>query len=516
MMIPTSVAQTIDDENVEITTEMTELEISVDEEFGWVNLSLGSSKMYLNYGEGDIELMTVQKHFMGIADIHRGADDQLVERIGIPMHVLFYQQLNGLAEYVDSNGDGLLNVRSNGQAGSFDELRDSVTDHETLLKWINFDDVEWELTGISQDCVGNDCVLQFSLSAYNLTYGTSEGESSGDVLEELTYVFKLTTREVEIEIPEVRHYLIRTHGPQGSPIIDSSEEIEAVSINHTGIRATWKYDQVIKGWDVATTANGSARNDTRLMHFIDVGFATHLSPTVAQWVHTQFDRLPAPRAMTGEYTPMQGRTHDDNGMPLRCGLDYINGQQGDVAQQMREYRDTNCVGPGESLDTGRVTNSTTIRSGALQFEDGGRRLGSLRWVSNATIDGIETEVLLQIHGHRPILPVDVRNLTDGVYRGIRLSGGYNLAIGDDIVHDPEYETDLADIDAMSIITSFDSEGTGITLVKSLLSLAVILVIATVGVVLMVKVRASKPEQSAPVPDAAAWDATPWDSTGKSQ
>jgi hypothetical protein len=213
---------------------------------------------------------------------------------------------------------------------------------------------------------------------------------------------------------------------------------------------------------------------------------------------------------------MQGRTHDDNGMPLRCGLDYINGQQGDVAQQMREYRDTNCVGPGESLDTGRVTNSTTIRSGALQFEDGGRRLGSLRWVSNATIDGIETEVLLQIHGHRPILPVDVRNLTDGVYRGIRLSGGYNLAIGDDIVHDPEYETDLADIDAMSIITSFDSEGTGITLVKSLLSLAVILVIATVGVVLMVKVRASKPEQSAPVPDAAAWDATPWDSTGKSQ
>jgi hypothetical protein len=69
---------------------------------------------------------------------------------------------------------------------------------------------------------------------------------------------------------------------------------------------------------------------------------------------------------------------------------------------------------------------------------------------------------------------------------------------------------------MSIITSFDSEGTGITLVKSLLSLAVILVIATVGVVLMVKVRASKPEQSAPVPDAAAWDATPWDSTGKSQ
>ena len=528
MMTPTSLAQTTDratdTEAVVITTEMTDLDISIDEESGWVNLSLGSSKMYLKYGEGDIELMTVQKRYMGIADIHRGPDDRLVERVGIPMHVLFYQQLNGLAEYVDSNGDGLLNVRSNGQAGSFDELRDSATDHETLLKWINFDDVEWELTRISWDCEGNDCELMFSLSAYNLTYGSlggassggSSGGNSGEVLEELTYLFKLTTREVDIDIPEVRHYRVRAHGPQGSPIIDSSEEIEAVSINHTGIRATWKYDQIIKGWDVATDANGSARNDTRLIHFVDAGFASHLPPKVAQWAHTQFDRLPAPRAMTGEYTPLQGRTHDDHGMPLRCGLDYIHGQHGDVGQQMREYRDTNCVGPGESLDTGRVTNSTTIRSGALQFEDNGRRLGSLRWVSNATIDGVETEVLFQIHGHRPVLPDDVANLVDGVYRGIRLSGGYNLAIGDDIVHDPEYETDLADIDAMSIITPLDGEGGVTPLIRTLLRLAVILVIATVGVVLVVKVRAGKPEQSAPVPDAAAWDATPWGPTDKSQ
>ena len=75
MMTPTSLAQTTDTATVEITTEMTDLDISIDEESGWVNLSLGSSKMYLKYGEGDIELMTVQKRYMGIADIHRGADD---------------------------------------------------------------------------------------------------------------------------------------------------------------------------------------------------------------------------------------------------------------------------------------------------------------------------------------------------------------------------------------------------------------------------------------------------------
>jgi hypothetical protein len=513
MVIPTSLAQTQPEEvaTADVTTEMTELNLETDSENGWVNLTLGSSKMYLRYGTGanpgGIELMTVQQRHMGIADISDENGDH-VKRTGIPVEMIFYQKLNGIAEYIDANDDGLFNVHSDGMSGSFSELKDSATGHEAIDKYISFGEVSWEIAVSGKNCVRKECQIIITLSATNLSYG---GINTTDVLEELSFVFRLSTVEVEVQYDKVPHYDVRAHRQGDDWGIDSSVEMNPLRVNHTAIRAVWKYDQIITGWDVATDENGSDRNDTRLMQFIDAGFASHMREKVAQWAHKQFQKLPSPKAMTGEYTPMQGKTHDERGMPLRCGLEYIqsqSGNSGSMKQQMKEYRDAKCVGLGEELNTGRVANASAVRSGALQFEDQGKRVGSLRWISNATIDGEETEVIFQVHGHRPVLPNDVDNLPDGYYRGVRISGGYNLDVGENIVHDPEYETDLVDVEAMSYDVTLISGGPPI--VKLVLAALAFAVITILVVVLTVRLKSPKGLPEAAIPDAQHWGgSTTW-------
>ena len=345
------------------------------------------------------------------------------------------------------------------------------------------------------------------------------------MLEELTFIFTLTTEEVEVQHEQIPHYQVNYHRQGGMDIIDSSSEGEPLNVNTTAIRANWKYDEIIKGWDIVVDENGNETNDTRLMQFIDLGYASYMDQTVSQWAHQQFGQKPAPRAMAGEYKPMNGQTHDNFGHPLKCGLDYVqsdnpnnsgenNGGNGTTGeghgnqhderdQQLELYKNANCVQEGDEINTGIVDNASAIRSGSMHFNDEGRKFGSMRWVSNATVDGNETEVLFQIHGHRPVLPLDVINLPNGNYRGVRISGGYNLVIGEDVLHDPEYEADLMDIETLS----YNFEAAGFSIRN--LPLGIMGVVAFIGVgallgVVMYTRNSSKRKVEAPLPEAAQW------------
>ncbi len=154
---------------------------------------------------------------------------------------------------------------------------------------------------------------------------------------------------------------------------------------------------------------------------------------------------------------------------------------------MKEYQDTACKQRGEEIQMSDETRPEAIRAGAIHFEDNGANLGRIRWVSNATVDGVETEVLFQLHGARPVLPKDVRQdpredpmidcnenekedavdisvgtsddynengipdeCEDGViWSGVRIVGGYNYVLGSSVYHDPEFSSDVLTIETQS-------------------------------------------------------------------
>ncbi|HIF46655.1 MAG TPA: hypothetical protein EYQ73_07700 [Candidatus Poseidoniales archaeon] len=506
MLIPTSLAQAPSPQADE-TVEKTDLSVDVDQVNGTIEIMMGASKMQLRHGTdsnpGPITLRTTQVVHLGVADVQiEGKMGS--KRVGIPAATMFYQQMNGIAEYVDMNDDGLLNVVSNGNAGDFDELLKAKKHHEPVLKWIDFKDVSWQVSTMDSSCEGKNCSLVFSLSSTNLTYG---GHGQNESLESITFIFRLTTQEKNVVLESVPLYEVRANAAE--EIVESRDKTP-LTIDVTGLNSIWKYDMEIEGWDVATDENGSELNDTRLMAFVEFGHASYIKDKVAKWAEKQFKEMPAPKVITGEFTPGSGPTHDDFGNPLKCGVGYEMRGHGKMDDKMKEYHNTNCVEEGKVIDDNRVHNSTVLRSGALHFDEDGQRMGSIRWVSNATVDGNETEVLFQIHGYRPILAKDILNEPLGHYRGARLVAGYNIEIGDSIVHDPEFETDVVDMETMSYDTIIVDQAGKVNLKRIVLLASGFAFLVLASSVLIVRSKAAGRSKQAPMPKPQEWaGATTW-------
>jgi hypothetical protein len=166
---------------------------------------------------------------------------------------------------------------------------------------------------------------------------------------------------------------------------------------------------------------------------------------------------------------------------------------------------------GEEMEMTSDSRPQAIRAGAIHFDDNGANLGRVRWVSNATVDGVETEVLFQIHGARPVTHSDV-NGAEGLWSGMRLVGGYNFVIGETVYHDPEFSTDVITIDTQSfndpIIFGNGNFGKLVSQLFRLLPLALGIVVLTAVMVGVVSSKSRR--EQAPVPSqqqyvpAGAW------------
>ena len=149
-------------ENIDYTQDS--IVIEQDTEIGEIRLELGESRMVVNFGDGQISFKTTQTKYLGIADVYddrRGFD----QRVGIPVETIFWQRLIGVGEYVDSNENGLFDVEGPKAAGTFEELQDDSIDHEEMLKWIDFNDVDWSLSSWQQHQNGNEISIQFVIIA---------------------------------------------------------------------------------------------------------------------------------------------------------------------------------------------------------------------------------------------------------------------------------------------------------------------------------------------------------------
>ena len=513
--IPSATAEQIvdsaEDKVIDYTNER--IEIVLDEDEGELKMILGNSRMHLEWGvEGDpgaISLLTAQTHYMGVADAY-GDDGHFKKRIGIPMHTMFYQKLDGILEYEDSNGDGLFNVRGQGLAGTLDDMKGRDLETEPIAKWVDFREVSWEMTDFSQSCSNNTCEIVFILESSNLQYDLADNDSD-EQLDLVRYIFRVNTQEKTLEVENMPHYQVKYHkaGDEKAKI-DKSEQRGTKNVTANVLNSVWKYDQVINGWDASS-------NDSRLMTIVEYGMGAYMSETVADWAKEQFGKLPGPKPFAGHAPSKkdlgprgpQMDTHDDFGHPLKCGLDYV--QKGDmqgnssVRDQVKEYRDTHCSSDGDELSEERVKNSSMVRAGGVHFDNNGARMGSVRWVSNATIDGVEEEVLFQIHGIRPVVKADLRNnsLPDGHYKGMRMIGGYNHPVGDNITHDPEYDVDVLTLDTMAFgepLEMFaDQRGRIQMLLKIAPILGGVIIIGIAGTIMVARRNAKK---AAMIPQSA--------------
>jgi hypothetical protein len=465
-------------EDIDYTKET--IVVEHDSENGEIQMKLGESQMFVNYGDGQISFKTTQTKYLGIADLY---DDQkgFERRVGIPVQTIFWQRLIGVGEYVDVNNNGLFDVQGPKAAGTFEELDDDHIDHEEMLKWIDFDDVEWSLTGWQQQQDGNEVDIQFVISASDIAYDSDSSANLNDSVSSIEYIFHVTTVEEEIYIEAVPHYrVIVDENAVSGDRIDYSEEVAKTNVTGHVLNSTWKYDQVIEGWDASTDSTGDEINDTRLVVLTEMAYGIHLLDDVGEWMKEEWGQLSPPRAIAGHGPDdlREGANSpetDYNGHPLRCGVDYVQPgsstearaseepvmdnktdeeqKKDKVQERIHEYMDTDCKQGGEELPVDDQSHPQAIRAGGIHFNDNSANLGRIRWVSNATVDGLETEVLFQLHGARPVLASDIKQ-NEGLWVGVRMVGGYNYVLGTSVYHDPEYSADILTIDTQSFDDPF--------------------------------------------------------------
>lgn len=505
--------QNVDTEDDIINYTNERIEVMLDEDSGELKMILGPSRMHLEWGTednpGEISLLTSQTRHLGIADTYDRNGD-FKKRVGIPVHTLFFQKLDGILEYEDVNDDGIFNLQGKGVAGTLQEMKENNLQHEPIMKWISYKDVSWEMVDFNQNCDGNNCSIEFSLMAENLSY-ESKDDISNESLELVRYDFRISTQENSMEVEDVPHFRVGfNRGSNNQVRVDSSDEIGSKNVSAEVLNSVWKYDQVVNGWD----AEG---NDSRLLTVVEYGMGSYMNENVAGWAKEQYGKLPGPKPFAGHAPAKkdlgargpQLDTHDRFGHPLKCDLGYVENNESQdnesTKEHLRKYQDTHCSSDGDELKEDRITNASMIRAGGLHFDDDGARWGSIRWVSNATIDGVEEEVLFQIHGIRPVVKADLRNtsLPDGMYKGVRMIGGYNHPIGDNIVHDPEYDVDvLTNMDTMSFgepLEELAQRGPIQMLMRFAPILGGVIVVGVAGTILVVKRKARK---AAMVPKAA--------------
>jgi hypothetical protein len=142
---------------------------------------------------------------------------------------------------------------------------------------------------------------------------------------------------------------------------------------------------------------------------------------------------------------------------------------------------------GVSVNESTGTNTPRpLERPSLTFGGENSRIGSLQWVSNATVDGVQKQLYAQIMGG---VPVQARGMNGAMFTGFAVLGGISFPGGGLIMHDPTFSSDALVAIGSSTTTTFPGALFGIALI-----VAAVVIIA---VVLLVVMEGKKPKQRAP-------------------
>ena len=398
----------------------------------WVGVTAGATNFGVLYGTAAnpnrVVIFAEYTRFLGGANVVNEQGQQLAVR-GIPVQTVLAQSLDRFIEFQTVNASAGFGLFSDSGVPL------TVTVNQPV-KALNLATGAWTMTNGSSDMVGSTFYVNFTIEAHNLAYTWSNplvpgaNASASGVLDLVAFTFHLTVDTVDKTL-SVPWYTVTVTDTTPREITDVSFSGNR-TVSGPSVQMGAKYDHLIEGWDFLTNASRLA-------------LETHL--------------------ILGNFFP--DRT-----------VDFIH--QAYAQEQAEAGNDTTIV-KNATADLGTPAPQIFTWS-QITFDDSFTRVGTFRWSTNVTVDGVTEPMLFVVQGGSRIVYSNGEN----AFFGFMVHGAFIYPAGQTIVHDPSMS---AESFAPSVTTGFNLTPLGILLIQ----------VAVVGVAIIpalyLRSRARRPKQN---------------------
>ena len=349
----------------------------------WITVRAGDARVGVVYGTpetpNNVYVFAEYKRFLGGVDIYDSQGNYLATR-SLPVFTIFGQSLDGMIEFEDSDGNGLLNFHS----------VDRNETHDLPVKATRLN-TSWSATVPMVEVAGDTTWVNFTISTENLGYGSvwdyvlrqrRPGVPGDGAVDRIAFTFHLevNVREFSGEVPwwkvTIEDGLRRN--------VTSVERLENRTFSGRAVAIGAKYDHLIEGWDFAAPRNLLAL-ETR-------AFVGHFVPDyVGRFIHLAY--------------------HTE----ATDGADY-----------RQHANDTEASIP------------RPLTRDVVYFDDNWDRIGRLVWVTDVVVDGVPARMVFQVQGGERFGAFH-GGLSFG---GFAIRGAFIYPAGASIFHDPGLEGTL--------------------------------------------------------------------------
>ena len=373
----------------------------------WVGVSAGNTRFGVLYGTptnpNRVVIFAEYARYLGAANVVSASGQQLSVR-GIPVNTVLAQSLDRFIEFKTVNvSDGF---------GLFSDSGTPTTITANVpVKALNLRTGAWQMVDESYENVSGTFYVNFTIQASNLAYTwynplVPGANTTGDhMLNEVAFTFHLTVDTVD-KTESIPWYQVT--------VTDSTPR-EITNVSYLGMRTVSgptvqmgaKYDHLIQGWDFVNASDKLA-------------LETYL--------------------MIGNYFP--DRT-----------VDFVHLA---YAQERAEDGANSTLLDNETADAPAAPHLYTF--GKITFDDAFTRIGTFRWTSNVTVDGVSEAMLFQVQGGGRIAYSNGEN----AFYGFMVHGAFIYPAGQTIVHDPSMS---AESFTPNLATGFNLTPLGILLIQ---------------------------------------------------
>jgi hypothetical protein len=370
----------------------------------------------------NVYLVALFTRYLGTADVYE--DGEMIDNDHpIPVYTLFVQRFAGIYEFNDANDDGMYDSRRVSENGT--DIITQETVYKMVPTWTAWERTEVEETEIDEDTKE----WSFSLSAKNNKYKHPWGlwnklNMWNEELEEITLTFHLTVskKEVEREVPVWRVDVNK----KGFTNYDVEDVEELPDRKYSGeyVDASFKYDTLIDSWEYDPDNNAPA-----LLWLTQILYASAVTNEVADWAKTLIEKD------GGEVEEGAKFSYETNSGKMTLDDDDVLG-------------DTTVGGETAGTDFAGEQKPELIKKNKLDCADDWQKIGTLTWVNDVEVDGVEDEMYFQVYGAFGFSFID---WNVGAIAGFLALGGFSYPGGAKVYHDPTYSSGVFQISEIPII-----------------------------------------------------------------
>jgi hypothetical protein len=349
-----------------------------------------------------VYVISIFTRYLGVADIYGEKGAELASGKPIPVRTLYAQRFDTLYEFQDSNDDGIWDSRRMVQKQGNDTDPGTM---EPVFKKVSLN-TAWTPSGVKKTVNGNGSAeWEITLTAKNLRYkGVILGlpMDRQDKLEKVELTFHLYAQKRNVTKDDVPVYRVDVSRSDVGWRIDDVKAKGNRTYSGVAVSADVKYDHYIEGWDFV-----KRDQNPHLMLSTEVLFLNAISPRATEWLRNEYKE----------------KFGEANGT---AGYESTNGSESIDQRRARQV-------PGDPVLSENMEKPRIIRKNMLGFADNWEKVGRLRWVSNVTVDGNDTNMFFQVYMGRAFAGINAKG---SMYAGFGIVGGFSYPGGSKIYHDP--------------------------------------------------------------------------------